>query len=57
MRDMLDLQVGDIIRLNERASSSMTLVIGKTPKFYAVPGLRGKSHAVQIVRPLDSNEK
>jgi flagellar motor switch protein FliM len=57
MRDMLDLQVGDIIRLNERASSSMTLVIGKTPKFHVIPGLRGKNHAVQIVRPLDSNEK
>lgn len=57
MRDMVDLQVGDVIQLHERASSNLTLVIGKTPKFHVIPGLTGKNHAVQVVRPVDSDEK
>lgn len=57
MRDMVDLQVGDVIRLQERASGNLTLVIGKTPKFHVIPGLTGKNHAVQVVELVDSDEK
>ncbi|MEA4883657.1 MAG: flagellar motor switch protein FliM [Clostridia bacterium] len=49
MREMLDLQVGDLIRLDERSSGNLTVIVGQTPKFIGIPGLVGKSCAVQVI--------
>ena len=49
IRDVLALQVGDIVRLsNIRVGDPLTLSVGNKPKFYCQPGVVGKKMAVQI---------
>lgn len=57
IREMLELEVGDILRLNERTEGLLTVVVGDTPKFRGIPGLRGKNLAVQVVKRVDQDEE
>ncbi|MBN2441211.1 MAG: flagellar motor switch protein FliM [Spirochaetales bacterium] len=49
VRDVLNLQAGDVIRLPEvKSSDPLLLKIGNQKKYYCKPGLVGKKVAVQI---------
>ncbi len=48
-RELLNLQVGDVITLYNRADALLPVRIGTRPKFRARPGLIGSKLAVQIM--------
>ncbi len=56
MRDVLDLEVGDIVKLDSQVGDELVLCIGELPKFRCVPGAEGKSLAVQITRLISTEE-
>ena len=57
MRDVLSLQKGDVIRLqNVRVNDPMVLKIGNMTKFLCRPGLVGSKVAVQITDQLEEIE-
>lgn len=56
MREVLDLEVGDIIRLDRQVGDELTLYVGGMAKFRCAPGAEGKRLAVQITRLIGSEE-
>jgi flagellar motor switch protein FliM len=57
IRDVLSLQVGDVIRLsNIRVGDPLTLSVGNKKKFYCQPGVVGKKMAVQITGKIEEAE-
>jgi len=48
IRELLDLQVGDVVPLDHRVDADLTVMIGDNQKFYAKPGIQNKRLAVQI---------
>jgi len=58
IRDVLNLQVGDVVRLNNvRVGEPLTLSVGNQKKFYCQPGVVGKKMAVQVIGKIkDKNE-
>ncbi|MCI1207855.1 MAG: flagellar motor switch protein FliM [Treponema sp.] len=58
IRDVLSLQVGDVVRLsNIRAGDPLTLSVGSKKKFYCQPGVVGKKMAVQITGKIEETEE
>jgi flagellar motor switch protein FliM len=51
--EVLDLQVGDVIRLDHAVEGELAVLIGQQPKFQARPGLSRRHLAVQITRVLE----
>jgi flagellar motor switch protein FliM len=49
IRELLDLQVGDVVLLNRKSSDSLDVMVGCSQKFYARPGLCNDQIAVKIV--------
>ena len=46
--DFINLQVGDIIRLDNKADNELSVYVGNIEKFKALPGSSGDNYAVQI---------
>ena len=64
VRELLELQVGDVVMLNRKSDEDLEVVVGHSQKFYALPGLCNDQVAVKIVgvgvkeeEPLASNER
>jgi flagellar motor switch protein FliM len=58
IRDVLGLQVGDIVRLpNVRVGDPLTLSVGSKKKFYCQPGVVGKKMAVQVIGKVKQAEE
>ncbi|MBN2625484.1 MAG: flagellar motor switch protein FliM [Spirochaetales bacterium] len=54
MRDVLNLRVGDVIRLsNTKVNDPLNIMIGNRQKFECRPGLVGKSMAVQVTKKIE----
>jgi flagellar motor switch protein FliM len=53
VQQLLDLRVGQVIRLNTNATGELPVLVDDHVKFMGQPGLSGKSLAVQIVRAAD----
>ncbi|MFH1097096.1 MAG: FliM/FliN family flagellar motor switch protein [Candidatus Desantisbacteria bacterium] len=51
-KDVMNLQVGDVIRLNTRVTDYLIATVGDIPKYKCKPGLAGSSLAVEIVKVL-----
>jgi flagellar motor switch protein FliM len=49
VRELLDLQVGDVVLLNRRSGDNLDVMVGSTQKFYARPGLCDDRIGVKIV--------
>ncbi|MCE5272861.1 flagellar motor switch protein FliM [bacterium] len=49
LRDIMGLEIGDIVRLDNRLDEMLDVIIQDTPKFKAKPGLFRNHKAVQIV--------
>ena len=61
VKELLELQVGDVVMLNRKSDDDLEVVVGHSQKFYARPGLCNDQVAVKIVgvkeeEPLASNE-
>jgi len=56
MRDVLNLEVGDIVKLDGHVGDELTLYIGDLPKFRCLPGSERKQLAVQITRLIRPEE-
>ena len=48
VRELVNLQIGDIIELNTSVSGQVNVLVGDAPKFMAHPGKVGERTAVQI---------
>lgn len=48
VNDLLQLQVGDVIKLNTKIEDEMEVYVGNIKKFSALPGAFGDSYAVKI---------
>ncbi len=55
VRDILNLQTGDIIALGKSMTDEFTLRVEGVEKFYCLPGYHHGSQAVKITRPIELN--
>jgi flagellar motor switch protein FliM len=46
--DFSSLQVGDVVRLDSKVNQELTVYVGETEKFTALPGAVGDKYAVRI---------
>jgi flagellar motor switch protein FliM len=54
MRDVLGLEVGDVVRLRKaELGGLLTVRVGDREKFYCRPGVLGASRAVQVIRKAE----
>ena len=49
VKDLIDLEVGDIITLNQRINEDIEIYIEDELEFYAKPGVLGKNKGVEIL--------
>lgn len=56
VRDLLDLAVGDVIRLDREASQSLLTCVNGRPKFFSRPGKLKDNLAVYVVDPVEDEE-
>lgn len=56
VKDLLDLRVGDVIKLNKTRDSEIEIKVGSKTKFYGVPGTKHNKMAVKITRVKKDGE-
>ena len=56
VNDFMNLQIGDIIRLDSEVGSDLTVYVGNIKKFTAVPGSSKEKYAVQVTSVLGEEE-
>ena len=56
MKDVLNLQVDDVIILDHRVEQPLTVSVGPLPKFHAKIGVREKKYAVKITEMIREEE-
>ena len=56
LRDLLDLRIDDVLRLNSGPEDLVTLTAGNVPKFLGFPGIIKGNRAVEIAALLQKNE-
>lgn len=54
--DFMNLQVGDIIRLNSKVDSELDIYVGNIRKFTALPGANKENYAVRIASVVREEE-
>jgi len=54
--ELLNLEVGDVLKLDRGQDEPFDLLINGNPKFSCQPGLRGQSKAVRVLEPLEEEE-
>jgi len=57
LKELLDLQKGDVISLEESVDGEIDLIVGSKTKFKGRVGLSGSHLAVQITRPISKEEE
>jgi flagellar motor switch protein FliM len=55
VRDLLDLQVDDIVQLNTGPEDLVTLAVDHIPKFFGFPGIIKGNRAVEIAALQQNN--
>ena len=56
VKDFVNIQKGDIIKLNTRVSDQLCVYIGNMKKFFALPGTSSDSYAVKISQVIKEEE-
>ena len=56
VNDFMNLQLGDIIRLDSEINGELTVYVGNIKKFTAVPGSSKEKYAVQVTSVLGEEE-
>lgn len=54
--ELLDLAVGDVLQLETKVDSDLSVIIGSNEKFRCKPGIAGKKLAVQITQIIAKGE-
>ena len=54
--EMLDLTVGDVVRLDTRVNDELSVIIGQHQKFKCKPGSSNNRIAVQITQAVAEEE-
>ncbi len=54
LQEIVDLEIGDVIRLPVRSNGEAEVWVGDVPVFAGVPGLAGKSLAIRIAKRLEN---
>ena len=54
--DFINLQVGDIIRLDRGVDEDLNIYVGNIKKFAALPGATGNNYAVRITSVIREDE-
>ena len=54
--DFVNLQCGDIIRLNTATDAEMAVYVGNIKKFMAMPGKSGDKYAVRVTNVIREEE-
>lgn len=57
VRDILELEVGDVLPLDNKAAQDLVMMVGGVPKFTVQPGIFGNHLAVQVTGYLERGEK
>jgi len=55
-REFLELQVGDVIRLDRRKNQEIEVFVGDKLKFYGVPGRKEGRVAIKVTRVEKEDE-
>lgn len=56
IRELLNLDVGDVIRLDQQVGKPILLEVGGFPKFYVQPGKKNNRMAVQIIKQITEED-
>ena len=56
VQEMLDLTVGDVVRLDSRVNDELAVIIGQNQKFKCRPGSANNRIAVQITQATAEEE-
>ena len=56
VKDFVNIQKGDIIKLNTRVNDQLGVFVGNMKKFYALPGTSSDSYAVKISQIIKEEE-
>lgn len=56
VNDFVNIQKGDIIKLDTKVSDQLTVYVGNMKKFYALPGSSSDSYAVKISQVIREEE-
>lgn len=56
VNEFLDLQVGDVIRLDSKVDSELNVYVGNIKKFTAMPGANEEHYAVQVTSVIREGE-
>lgn len=56
VNDIINLQVGDVIRLNSRVDEEMEIYVGNIKKFTALPGTNKDNYAVKVTSVIREEE-
>ena len=56
MNDFINLQVGDIIRLDSRIDEELKIYVGNIKKFTALPGSNKDKYATRITSVIREGE-
>jgi flagellar motor switch protein FliM len=56
VNDFVNIQLGDIIRLDSRIEDELDVYVGNIKKFTAVPGANKESYAVRITSVIREEE-
>ena len=57
LKEIADLQQGDVIKLDTKKTEPAVVFVGNQPKFFARAGLDGRQRAAQIISTLQANEE
>ena len=56
VKDLLELDVGDVFQLDNRVEDELLIKVSGLPKFMGYPGTVGKKLAVYITEPIENEE-
>jgi len=56
VNDFMNLQIGDVIRLNSRVDDELDVYVGNMKKFKALPGASSDLYAVRVTSVLREEE-
>ncbi len=57
LKELLDLSIGDVIRLDQRSNAECLVYVGGQKKYYGTPGVFENMRAVKITREFNTSEK
>lgn len=56
VREMMELNVGDVVRLDRRSEENLLMCVNQRPKFYCRPGTRHNNLAVYVTEAIQNRE-